>query len=111
MSYRMLTNVNCNAGFSRRPSGDWVRRAAIPPTSPPTTQPPAPPAPPPTPTPPTVSVVEVSPNAAALEVGKTQRFTATAKASDGNVISGVNFTWSSSNTAVVTINSGGMATA
>ncbi len=72
------------------------------------------PTPTPTPTPPpapTVSVVEVSPNAATLEVAKTQRFTATAKASDGTVISGVNFTWSSSNTAVVTINNNGVATA
>jgi len=80
------------------------------PTSPPTTQPPAPP-PTPTPAPPSVSRIEVSPNMVTLEVGKTQRFVATAKASDGTVIGGVNFTWSSSNTAVVTINSGGVATA
>ena len=78
------------------------------------TRPTEPTTPTPTPTPPpapTVSVVEVSPNAATLEVAKTQRFTATAKASDGTVISGVNFTWSSSNTAVVTINNNGVATA
>ena len=48
---------------------------------------------------------------ATLEVGKTQRFVATAKASDGTVISGVDIAWSSSNTAVVTINNNGVATA
>lgn len=78
------------------------------PTSPPITQPPTPPAPPPAPT---VSTIEISPNTASLEVGRTQGFVATAKASDGSVIGGVNFTWSSSNTAVVTINSAGVATA
>ncbi|MXZ74837.1 MAG: hypothetical protein F4Z03_06975, partial [Gemmatimonadetes bacterium] len=60
---------------------------------------------------PTVSVVEVSPNMATVEVGRTQRFVATAKASDGTVISGVDFAWSSSNTAVATINNNGVATA
>ena len=73
---------------------------------------PTPPAPPPPPPPaPTVSVVEVSPSMATVEAGKTQRFVATAKASDGTVISGVNFAWSSSNTAVATINNNGVATA
>ena len=71
---------------------------------------PTPDPPPPTPAP-TVSVVEVNPNSATLEVGSTQAFVSTARASDGTVISGVNFTWSSSNTAVVTINSAGVATA
>ena len=79
------------------------------PTSPPTSQPSTPtPTPPPAPT---VSTIEISPNTASLEVGRTQGFVATAKASDGSVIGGVNFTWSSSNTAVVTINSAGVATA
>ena len=78
------------------------------PAGPGTTQPPTPPEPP---APPAVSRIEVSPNAASLEVGKTQRFSATARASDGAVISGVDVTWSSSNTAVVTIDSGGVATA
>ena len=44
-------------------------------------------------------------------VGGTQRFVATAKASDGTVIGGVDFTWSSSNPAVVTIDNAGVATA
>ena len=67
----------------------------------PTTPPPAP----------TVSTIEVAPSSASLEVGKTQRFTATAKASNGSTVSGVNITWSSSNTPVVTINNTGVATA
>ena len=46
-----------------------------------------------------------------LEVGGTQQLAATAKASDGAVVSGVNYTWSSSNTAVVTVSAGGLATA
>ena len=72
--------------------------------TPPTPTPPPPPAP-------TVSRIEVRPNMVSLEVGKTQQLVATAKASDGAVVSGVNFTWSSSNTAVVTISAGGLATA
>ena len=77
----------------------------------PTPTTPSPPTPPPPPPAPTVSVVEVSPNMATVEVGRTQRFVATAKASDGTVISGVDFAWSSSNTAVATINNNGVATA
>ena len=77
----------------------------------PTPTTPSPPTPPPPPPAPTVSVVEVSPAMATVEAGKTQRFVATAKASDGTVIGGVNFAWSSSNTAVATINNNGVATA
>ena len=78
------------------------------------TRPTEPTTPTPTPTPPpapTVSRIEVSPNMVTLEVGRTQQLAATAKASDGAVISGVNYTWSSSNTAVVNISAGGLATA
>ena len=70
----------------------------------PTTTPPNPPAP-------TVSRIEVSPTSALLEVGKTQRFTATAKASNGSTVSGVTIAWSSSNTAVTSITNTGVATA
>ena len=81
----------------------------------PTRPEPSTPAPTPTPTPtpppaPTVSTIEVTPNTAMIEVGGTQRFVASAKASDGAVISGVAFAWTSGNTAVVTINSAGVAT-
>ena len=70
------------------------------------------PAEPTTPTPaPTVSTIEVSPTSASLEVGKTQQFTATAKASNGTTVSGVNITWSSSDTGVVTITNAGVAAA
>ena len=73
----------------------------------PTRPEPSTPAPTPTPTPspppaPTVSTIEVTPNTAMIEVGGTQRFVASAKASDGSVISGVAFAWTSGNTAVVT---------
>ncbi len=107
MSYRMSTTCIAMLVFA----GSFLAAGcggSDSPTSPPTTQPPAPT---PTPTPPTVSSIEVSPNTVTLVVGRTQGFVATAKASDGSVIGGVNFTWSSSNTAVVTINSGGVAKA
>ena len=67
--------------------------------------------PPPPPPPPTVASIVVNPSSASMVVGGTQRFTASARASDGSTISGVNITWTSSNTAVVTINASGLATA
>ena len=60
---------------------------------------------------PTVASVTVNPASALLEVGGTQRFTASARASDGSTVSGVTFSWSSNNTSVVTINASGVATA
>ena len=60
---------------------------------------------------PTVASVTVSPASATLEVGGSQRFSASARSSDGSAVSGVSFSWSSSNTSVVTINVGGVATA
>ncbi len=108
MSYRMITTCIAMLVFAGVFLAAGCGGGDSSPTSPPTPQPPTPP---PTPPPPTVSQIEVSPATVSLEVGKTQRFVATAKASDGSAISGVNFTWSSSNTAVATINSGGVATA
>ena len=61
--------------------------------------------------PPSVSSISVSPGSASLEVGGTQRFAATARATDGSTVSGVSFTWTSSNTSVVTIDNTGLATA
>ena len=107
MSFRMITTCFAMLVFT----GGFLAAGcggSDSPTSPPTTQPTPPP---PTPPPPTVSSIEVSPNTVTLEVGRTQAFVATAKASDGSVIGGVNFTWSSSNTAVLTISSGGVVTA
>ncbi len=108
MSYRMITSCIAMLVFAAVFLAAGCGGGDSSPTSPPTTQPPTPPPPPP---PPTISQIEVSPATVSLEVGKTQRFVATAKASDGSVISGVDFTWSSNNTAVATINSGGVATA
>ncbi len=59
---------------------------------------------------PTVSTIEVSPATATIQVGQTQSFTAVAKDASGNPISGVSFTWESSNTSVATVNSSGVAT-
>ncbi len=61
--------------------------------------------------PPSVASVVVSPTSAKLRVGGTQRFTATARTSDGSSVSGTTITWTSSNTAVVSINAQGLATA
>ena len=72
----------------------------------PVTPPPSPP-----PSPPTVASIVVNPTSASLVVGGTQRFTASARASDSSTIGGVNFTWTSSNTTVVTINATGLAAA
>ena len=69
------------------------------------------PPPPPPPPPPTVASIVVNPTSASMVVGGTQRFTASARASDGSTIGGVNFTWTSSNTTVVTINATGLAAA
>ena len=60
--------------------------------------------------PPVVASVTVSPSSASIEEGETQRFTATALESDGTVISGKTFAWTSSNSSVATINSSGLAT-
>jgi Putative Ig domain/Bacterial Ig-like domain (group 2) len=60
---------------------------------------------------PTVASVSISPASASVVIGATEQFSATAKDSSGNAISGVTFTWSSSSTATATINSSGLATA
>ncbi len=108
MSYRLTTTCIFILAFTGGFLTEGCGGSEPSPTSPPTTQLPTPPTPPP---PPTVSRIEVTPNTASLEVGKTQRFVAIAKASDGAVISGATFSWTSSNTAIVTINAGGVATA
>jgi len=60
--------------------------------------------------PPTVATIAVSPSTASIAAGGTQQFSATAKDSSGNTISGVTFTWASSATSVATVNSSGLAT-
>ncbi|PZA05800.1 Ig-like domain-containing protein [Meiothermus sp. Pnk-1] len=57
-----------------------------------------------------LATIVVSPASASVAVGATQAFTAVAKDANGNTLSGVSFTWSSSNPAVASINSSGLAT-
>lgn len=58
-----------------------------------------------------VASVTVSPSSAAGTVGQAAQFTATVKDASGNLLTSQAVTWSSSNTAVVTVNATGYATA
>lgn len=59
----------------------------------------------------TVASVTVTPASPSIAVNATEQFTAVAKDSSGNAMSGVTFSWTSSATTVATINSStGMAT-
>jgi Bacterial Ig-like domain (group 2) len=58
---------------------------------------------------PAISSVSVSPLTATINAGQTQQFTAVAKDSQGNVISGVTFTWNSDASSIATVNSSGLA--
>jgi peptidoglycan/xylan/chitin deacetylase (PgdA/CDA1 family)/uncharacterized protein YjdB len=68
-------------------------------------------APPPPPPPPMVTTIHISPATASINTGGTQQYTAMASDQHGLAMSGVTFTWTSSNTSVSTINSSGVATA
>ena len=57
-----------------------------------------------------VHTVTVSPATATANVGGTQQFTAALKDASGNTLTGRSVTWSSSATAVATINASGLAT-
>ncbi len=57
-----------------------------------------------------VATVTVSPSTATANVGGTQQFTATLKDGSGNTLTGRSVSWSSSNTAVATVNASGLAT-
>jgi hypothetical protein len=59
--------------------------------------------------PPAVATVTVSPSTATIDVGATQQFTATARDADGDVISGLSFTWSTT-TSAATVSTNGLAT-
>ncbi|GEM82828.1 Ig-like domain-containing protein [Meiothermus hypogaeus] len=63
------------------------------------------------PPPPAIETIEVTPATATKQVGQTQQFTAVAKDAGGNTISGVTFTWASSDESVATVDSNGLATA
>lgn len=62
-----------------------------------------------TPDEPSVATVEVSPGSATIAVGETQQFNATARDADGNVLSGTDFSWRSSNSTVATVDDQGLA--
>ena len=57
-----------------------------------------------------VASVTVSPSSASVPAGSTVQLTATPKDANGNALSGRTITWSSSNTAVVTVSSSGLVT-
>ena len=57
-----------------------------------------------------VGSVVVSPATGSVEAGKTIQITATTKDANGNVLTGRAITWSSSNTAVATVSTGGLVT-
>jgi hypothetical protein len=59
---------------------------------------------------PVVATITVSPASPSIAANATQQFTATAKDSGGNTITGVTFTWASSRTSVATISASGLAT-
>jgi hypothetical protein len=59
---------------------------------------------------PPIASVTVAPPTATIQITQTQQFTAVAKDSNGHVISGVTFTWSSDATSIATVNSNGLAT-
>jgi DNA/RNA endonuclease G (NUC1) len=63
------------------------------------------------PPPPVVAKVTVAPATAAITVGATQQFTATALDASNQPIAGVTFTWSTSAPAVATVSANGLATA
>ena len=58
-----------------------------------------------------VSSITVTPATGGIDTGTTQQFTATAVDANGMTMTGVTFTWSSSNTAAATISSAGLASA
>ncbi|CAD6492116.1 MAG: Cohesin domain protein [Candidatus Argoarchaeum ethanivorans] len=60
---------------------------------------------------PILTTIAVTPSTATLNVGTTQVFTATAKDQYGNTMSGIVFTWTSSNGTVGTIDTNGLFTA
>ena len=60
--------------------------------------------------PPVVATVTVSPPTASIEEGETQQFEAVAETADGMVIPDVEFTWTSSDDDVATVDQTGLAT-
>lgn len=67
-------------------------------------------APPPPPPPPAVNSINVVPGTASINPGGTQQFSALATDQNGSAMSGVVFTWTSSDSTVATIDANGLAT-
>ncbi|MDX6693123.1 MAG: hypothetical protein QOF02_726 [Blastocatellia bacterium] len=61
------------------------------------------------PPPPVITRVDVTPTTATINRGQTTQFTAQAFDQNNQPVSGITFTWSSSNTAVATVDSNGLA--
>lgn len=59
----------------------------------------------------TITMITISPATMTIAVNGTQQYTTVAKDSNGNTVTGANFTWTSSSPAVATVNSSGLATA
>ncbi|HET7650607.1 MAG TPA: Ig-like domain-containing protein [Gammaproteobacteria bacterium] len=57
-----------------------------------------------------ISTITLSPTSSTIAVGATQQFTATAKNANGTTVSGVTYTWKSSDTNVATVDANGLAT-
>ena len=58
-----------------------------------------------------ISMISITPTSASISVGATQQYTADARDSAGAQVKGATLDWTSSNTAVATIDSNGLATA
>jgi uncharacterized protein YjdB len=56
------------------------------------------------------ATVDVTPASAGVNVGGTQQYQAQARDQYGNAVTGLSYTWSSSNTGIATINGSGLAT-
>lgn len=67
-------------------------------------------APPPPPPPPAVNSINVEPGSSSINPGGTQQFSALATDQNGLAMSGVTFTWTSSDPSVATIDASGLAT-
>jgi uncharacterized protein YjdB len=59
----------------------------------------------------TVASVTLTPSSAEIPVGLSAQFTASVRDADNNIVTGKTVTWSSSNTAVATVNTSGVVTA
>ncbi len=57
-----------------------------------------------------VTLIQVSPSSAIIEIGQTKQFTATVRDQNGNVMDNISVTWFSDNDSVATVDEDGIAT-